>query len=65
MTWYRPPPVPLNGKIVLDEVQDIHSFTAPTKPLRLVSVTLDDEDPRAGNVSVGGVTVRLKSRIVT
>jgi len=56
------PPV---GKTIEDEVQPTDSITLPEKPLRLVSLRLDEEDPTARKVRVDGVIVRLKSRTVT
>jgi hypothetical protein len=64
--WYkRPPPVPLTGKIVEEDPHDTDSFTFPENPLRLFSVMLDVDDPRAMRVRDDGVAVRLKSRMAT
>jgi hypothetical protein len=57
--------MPPLGKTIEDEVQATDSITLPEKPLRLVSLRLDEEDPTARKVRVDGVTVRLKSRTVT
>jgi hypothetical protein len=58
-------PPALTAKIVVDAVQETKRLTLPTKPLRLVSLMLDEEDPNARKLRVDGVAVRLKSRTVT
>jgi hypothetical protein len=58
-------PPALTAKRVVDAVQETKRLTLPTKPLRLVSLMLDEEDPNARKLRVDGVAVRLKSRTVT